>query len=340
MSTTKPWLGAAAVVPAALAALLYLLYARTFTPTPDVDAAVVEAEGGRLLTLPDGRKAEFFEFGAANADSEVMLYFPGYTLSGSSARSWDDVCRARNVRLLGISMAGWGASSPQRGRAFADAGRDALAVVAHLGLGDAPLHIVGVSFGAGNAAATAALCPERVASLSLLIPAWPSMLTHDAWRGAPFVHRMTGKPVLDRLWQYYVAPRLDIPSLLAALAPRDWADFVAVMPPDAVAGMTRELRRSTRFHSEGACDGMRLLREGGRALAAERDALAALGARVAIFWAEDDQLAPAHHDEFLARWLPGARAFPRPGGHLSLFTRLEPFLDAALAPPPRVQSLR
>ena len=49
-----------------------------------------------------------------------------------------------------------------------------------------------------------------------------------------------------------------------------------------------------------------------------------------MWWAKDDQLAPAHHGEFVAAWLPGARAFPQPGGHLGMFTRLEPFIDAAL----------
>jgi pimeloyl-ACP methyl ester carboxylesterase len=226
-------------------------------------------------------------------------------------------------------MAGWGGSSPQRGRAFADAGRDALAIVAHLGLEGRPLHLVGVSFGAGNAAAMAALRPQRVASLSLIIPAWPSMPGHDMWRSAPLLHRLTAWPLLDRLWQYYVAPQLDIPTLLKSLAPRDWAEFESKMP-NAVTGMSRELRRSTKYHMEGACDGMRLLRQGGRALAGERQALRSLGRRVAVWWAEADQLAPAHHGEFLARWLPEARAFPQPGGHLGMFTRLEPFLDAAL----------
>jgi len=320
----------AAAIPAALAAWLGLAYARTFAPTPEADAAAVAAEGGLLVPLADGRVAEVFQYGATGDDAAVMVYFPGYTLSGSAAGSWDDVCRARGVRLLGISMAGWGASSPQRGRAYADAGRDALAVVAHLGLGGRPLHVVGVSFGAGNAAAMAALLPPaRVASLSLIIPSWPSMGGHDTWRGTGLVMRMTGMPFLDRLWQFYVAPRLDIPSLLKSLAPRDWAEFEAKMP-GAVAGMTRELKRSTRYHTEGACDGMRLLREGGRALAAARADLAALGPRVAVWWARDDQLAPAHHGEFLAAWLPAARAFPQPGGHLGMFTRLEPFLDAAL----------
>jgi hypothetical protein len=132
------------------------------------------------------------------------------------------------------------------------------------------------------------------------------------------------------MWQYYVAPKMNIPKLLQTLAPQDWAEFEAKMP-NAVEGMTRELKRSTKFHFEGACDGMRLLREGGAALARERPALQSLGRRVAIWWAANDQLAPAHHGIFLAEWLPAAQAFPQPGGHLGMFTRLEPFVDTALA---------
>jgi hypothetical protein len=72
---------------------------------------------------------------------------------------------------------------------------------------------------------------------------------------------------------------------------------------------------------------MRLLREGGSALAMEHEKLKSLGRRVAVWWALDDQLAPAHHGEFLLRWLPDARAFPQLGGNLGMFTSMEPFLD-------------
>ncbi len=216
------------------------------------------------------------------------------------------------------------------GRSYADAGRDAYEVLKHLGLDSQPIHIVGVSFGAGNAAAMAALRPQKVKSLSLIIPAWPTTGSHDMWENTPFLHFAVGQKYLDRLWQYYVAPRMDIPSLLKSLAPRDWAEFETKMP-DAVEGMTRELQRSTKYYFEGACDGMRLLREGGAALETEHAKLLALGRRVNIWWALSDQLAPAHHGTYLTKWLPQARAFPQECGHLGMFSRLHPFLDAALA---------
>lgn len=202
--------------------LLLVAYLWTFRTTPHVSVEQIEADGGRSLPLADGRVIEFFEYGAP-ASSEVLVLFHGYTLSGAAAASWHDECARRNVRVIGLSMAGWGASSPLRGRSYVDAGLDALQVLRHLGFNDSqPLHIVGISFGAGNAAALAALCGRRVHSLSLLVPAWPSMHTHDMWSNTAFVHWLVGQPFFDRIWQYYVAPKLDIPKLLSTLAPKDW----------------------------------------------------------------------------------------------------------------------
>jgi hypothetical protein len=35
---------------------------------------------------------------------------------------------------------------------------------------------------------------------------------HDMWsNNTNFVHWLVGQPFFDRIWQYYVAPKLDIP---------------------------------------------------------------------------------------------------------------------------------
>lgn len=225
-------------------------YDWTFRESPRIQPERILADGGRYAELPDGRIAEYFEFGSAGQrgsgpdragnSQQVLLLFHGYTLSGAAAESWHEECLRRGIRVIGLSMAGWGGSSPQRGRSYMDAGHDALRVLEHADISDLQrLHVVGISFGAGNAAAFAALCPPgRVRSLSLIVPAWPSMRSHNTWSGTPFVHWLTGQLVCDRLWQYYVAPRLDIPSLLKQLAPRDWEEFVAKQGATAAEGMT------------------------------------------------------------------------------------------------------
>lgn len=328
------------------------LYLRTFVSTPDVSPELMA--DGNFITLPnDGRIVEYFEYGAPRSEAKQWtVYFHGYTLSGSAASSWHEDALQRRVRIISVSMAGWGASTPHRGRSYFDAGRDALAVVDQIAqemttrssgdrrsniIGPVNFHIVGTSFGAGNAAALAALASHRVRSLNLLIPAMPSKsdgeLRHDMWQGAAFSHWLTGQPLFDRIWQYYIAPKLDIPTLLKSLAPKDWAEFEAAQGADVVIGMTRELQRSTRYHHEGACDGMRLLR--GRDDPAYYDIitqpLRRLGRRLAVWYAKQDSLAPAHHGEFLARLLPSARVFARDGGHLGMFATLTPFFDEMLS---------
>ena len=58
-------------LPVVLVSLLAYLHARTFTPTPEVAEALVSLDGGELITLPDGRKAEFFQFGSLAPDAHV-----------------------------------------------------------------------------------------------------------------------------------------------------------------------------------------------------------------------------------------------------------------------------
>ncbi len=53
---------------------------------------------------------------------------------------------------------------------------------------------------------------------------------------------------------------------------QDLADLEA-SSPDALAGLSREFARAMRYHHEGACDALRLLREGGPAIHARRAAL-------------------------------------------------------------------
>jgi hypothetical protein len=105
--------------------------------------------------------------------------------------------------------------------------------------------------------------------------------------------------------------------VLEALAPADWAEFVAKQGPQVVAEMTHQLQvrvvclnlsiniefdelmseqRSTKYHHEGACDSMRLLRgDDPRYYSSIIGPLKQLGSRISVWYALHDQLAPAHH---------------------------------------------
>lgn len=316
--------------------LLGLVYFRTFRLSPDALPSQIHSDGGKFIQLMDGRIAEYFLFGAwdsenLSSNSDVLVLFHGYQLSGSAASSWHDIAHRKGVRIVSPSMAGWGGSTPLRGRSFEVAGMDAYEILHSLNLDDHQrLHIMGISFGSGNAAAMALLKPQLVSSLSLVIPAWPNMDTHNFWQSSDFMMWITGQPFLDRLWQYYVVPHLDIPSLLKTLMPEEWSDMEA-NHPNFVDGLTKELKRSTKYHLEGACDAMRMFRNEGNKIFEKKHILRSLGEKVSIWYALNDTVAPAHHGRYLSELLPLARSFPKLGRHLSMFDDLEPFLNDALS---------
>jgi hypothetical protein len=103
---------------------------------------------------------------------------------------------------------------------------------------------------------------------------------------------------------------------------QDLADLEAASP-DALPGLSREFARAVRYHREGGCDAMRLLREGGPALHARRAALQGLGRRASVWYCLRDQLAPANHGRYLEQLLPRARAFRFDKGHLGIFRDLQ-----------------
>ena len=360
-----------------LLVLISLLYVCTFIPSKDASLQQIESDGGRAVVLSCGRTVEYFIYGLpieqVDATTPVLIIMHGYTLSGSANSSWHDICALRKVCVISPSLAGWGGSTPLRGRTYEDAAKDVCAILHHHQLINHPnFHIMGISFGSGNAAALAIYLmhlsaeklisnpslsyryqqmddditipnpnpnpnphtPTRVKSLSLIVPAWPCMPGHDFWKESPFMVWLTGRPIMDRIWQYYIAPKLDIPKLLKSLVPKDWEEFER-NNPKAVEGMTRELKRSTKYHLEGACDGMRLLREGGGAIYQQRDRLKRLLAdrgAMSVWYAVNDTLAPPNGGKFICSQLvPGAKAFPQNGGHLNMFNDLAPFLDEALS---------
>ncbi len=85
-----------------------------------------------------------------------------------------------------------------------------------------------------------------------------------------------------------------VPSRLSArriIRAQDLADLEA-SSPDALPDLSREFSHSTRYHHEGACDALRLLREGGPDIHARRDALQGLGRRVSV-WCCQPRALPA-----------------------------------------------
>ena len=160
---------------------------------------------------------------------------------------------------------------------------------------------------------------------------------HNTWAETGFLYTFTAQPFIDRIWQYYVMLTLDMVAALKSLAPKgrraqpfrfrhaatrnrpDIATQRAIAPERAApppahaghggpGGVASPARRAMRHHHEGACDALRLFREGGPAIHARRAALQGLGRRASVRYCLRDHLAPANHGRCLAeQLLPRAR---------------------------------
>jgi pimeloyl-ACP methyl ester carboxylesterase len=116
-----------------------------------------------LVTLSDGRRVETCEGG--DADGPAVLIQHGVPQSRLIAAHADEAARQCGIRLLSLSRPGYGRSSPSQ-PSLAGCGRDALQVAVALGASE--FAVLGVSFGAPFAAATAAIGQDRVTALGIV----------------------------------------------------------------------------------------------------------------------------------------------------------------------------
>ncbi|CAK7224504.1 hypothetical protein SBRCBS47491_005574 [Sporothrix bragantina] len=96
----------------------------TTTTTTPTTATDVEHDS-QTVTLPDGRKLGFAEYGAPNGNPVIYLHgFPSNRLEGVA---FDKAAKQHKVRLLSIDRPGYGLSTLQPGRQMLDWPDDVLA---------------------------------------------------------------------------------------------------------------------------------------------------------------------------------------------------------------------
>ena len=122
-----------------------------------------------LLTLPDGRKLAYAEFG--QLDGYPVLYFH----AAPSARLeplmiGDKIFRQYGLRVISPDRPGMGESEFQPKREFSDWAKDVIFLADYLGL--EKFSVVGVSGGSGYAAVCAARIPERLSKVVIASGAW------------------------------------------------------------------------------------------------------------------------------------------------------------------------
>ena len=124
-------------------------------PEP-LEAEAVEQDGGKSVTLPDGRLLEYFVFGSDQSNAAIVVEIAGSMHSASLFRDLPghaEHCRKSNIRTIAITLPGWGCSSLHPGRRAKDFWKDVEPILKKESVDK--FYVSGVSIGCSAALALA-----------------------------------------------------------------------------------------------------------------------------------------------------------------------------------------
>jgi pimeloyl-ACP methyl ester carboxylesterase len=263
-----------------------------------------------------------------------LLAHHGTPSDASLWAGWDDLARARGLRLIAISRPGYGGSTRMPGRSVADVAADASVVFEALTV---PWFVTaGWSGGGPHALACAALLPDRcraVATLAGVGPYGVPDLDFLAGMGPEnheeFGAALEGEAPLRAWLATHAEPMRHVTGegIVAAfgglIADRD-KEALAEGFADDLAGV---MRRALAHGFDGwVDDDLAFVRGWGFGFAP-------IAAPIAVWQGDLDLMVPAAHGAWLAKHLRTAVAREAPGhGHVSLVTSFrEAILDDLLA---------
>jgi pimeloyl-ACP methyl ester carboxylesterase len=122
-----------------------------------------------VITLPDGRRLSWHEFG--DPDGSPVIYTAGTPVSGRGGASYDEAARAAGLRWISPDKPGYGGSSYHRERTHTSWGDDLAALAGHLGLGQ--FSLAGESGGGPFTLAAAHTLAGRVSAVALIATGGP-----------------------------------------------------------------------------------------------------------------------------------------------------------------------
>jgi pimeloyl-ACP methyl ester carboxylesterase len=121
-----------------------------------------------FITLPDGRKLAYAEFG--KPDGHPVIYFHGGASSRLEPLLFEELINKFDLRFIAFDRPGIGQSDPQPNRGFSDCPKDVVVLADTLGL--EKFSVLGVSSGGGYVFACAAKIPDRLLSAVAISGAW------------------------------------------------------------------------------------------------------------------------------------------------------------------------
>jgi pimeloyl-ACP methyl ester carboxylesterase len=235
-------------------------------------------------------------------------------------RAWVEDAESRGLRLLGYDRPGYGRSTPQPGRAIADAAEDVRAIARALELDR--LAVWGISGGGPHALACAALLGDLVvAAAALAAPApfgaegldWFDGMGKDNVR--EFTVALEGREALEPLARKEAAemvaaePEALFDGLSSLLSPVD----AAVLTGEFASFLSDSTREACREGIDGWLDDdLTFVRDWGFDVAR-------IEVPVLLWQGDHDLFVPPAHGQWLAQRIPVVEAHLSPeDGHLTL----------------------
>ena len=259
----------------------------------------------RDMTLPDGRRLAYAEFGSP--EGHPVLYFHGAPSSRFEPllvgnETWVE----HGLRVIAPDRPGIGQSDFQPKRGFSHWPDDVVALADALGLDR--FAVMGMSGGGGYVAACAAKIPERLRAAVIVSGGWPMTWLKDR-QSLPLPNRITwflasSAPLLLRPLLTTMRSGLteDVDKELAQIANRvPRADYEAFRTPGRFQAFAESLRESMRHGTKGAAWDMRLY---GREFDFKLDEVRA---PITLFHGEQDTNVPVALARRGAAYLRGSR---------------------------------
>jgi pimeloyl-ACP methyl ester carboxylesterase len=265
------------------------------------------------VRLPDGRTLHIYDTGGSGFP---VVWLHGTPNLGPPPRPLTDVARRLGLRWLGYDRPGYGRSTPQRGRTIAGAAADVAALADALGV--SRLAVVGHSGGASHALACATLLPDRVTAavaMSGLAPYGADGLDWFAGMAPAGVAALTAATRGRAAKEAFEADPPEEPDI--GFNPEDWAALSGDW-----AWMLEVVQGAQQAGGPGAVD----------------DDLAGVSpwgfdpadaaVPVLVVHGDADRMVPPQHGRWLARRIPGAELWLRPGdGHITVLRSGEAALE-------------
>eukprot|EP01126_Amoeba_proteus_P015529 TRINITY_DN17006_c0_g2_i9.p1 TRINITY_DN17006_c0_g2~~TRINITY_DN17006_c0_g2_i9.p1 ORF type:complete len:330 (-),score=61.16 TRINITY_DN17006_c0_g2_i9:177-1166(-) len=304
-----------------LGAIFYGLYFNTLQQTPHVTLEQLQ-DGAQGLQKGD-RMIEYFISGGG--DGIPVFWIHGAGSTGRAGTFLGPNALKHGFKIISLSLPGTGGTSPIIGRGYFEGAEDILSVAHHLGVG--MFHVMGVSYGSGTAAAVAIRAPDRIISVQLIVPAWPSMEDFDfRQKDAGFMQNLNTWPYTDRVMAFYLGKLdLNITEILKIAAPEDVA-YVEKVAPEQLKETEIEYKRANRFHHEGSCELSGIMRTRGQEIYDKREILKAMGSKVSLWYGTKDTIANPEGVNLIRSMLPKAKIFPIEHGHLGSLIETTKFL--------------